>query len=50
MDGCPSVCTCTEVGGNISTINGDIVVDCHDHQLRSVPSDLPHNTVELLVI
>uniref|UniRef100_A0A1I8BTQ2 LRRNT domain-containing protein n=1 Tax=Meloidogyne hapla TaxID=6305 RepID=A0A1I8BTQ2_MELHA len=46
MDGCPSVCTCTEVGGNI--FNGaDIVVDCHDRQLRSVPVGLPQNTVEL---
>nr|CAD2124756.1 unnamed protein product [Meloidogyne enterolobii] len=49
MDGCPSVCTCTQVGGNVSDINNgvDVVVDCHDRQLRSVPVGLPQNTVEL---
>ena len=51
MDGCPSVCTCTQVGGNVSDINNgvDVVVDCHDRQLRSVPVGLPQNTVELFV-
>ncbi|KAF7634264.1 hypothetical protein Mgra_00006342, partial [Meloidogyne graminicola] len=50
MDGCPSVCTCTQVGGNNSNNlnNGnEIVVDCHDRNLRFIPSGLPQNTVEL---
>ena len=39
---CPPGCSCTESGPE------QMVVDCHDRQLRAVPDRLPPHTVELL--
>jgi Leucine-rich repeat (LRR) protein len=41
VDLCPPGCGCTESGPN------QMVVDCHDRQLREIPQRLPPNTVEL---